>query len=436
MSSGLRWLLAVVAIVLVAAVAVPFLVPVSSLIPELARIASAKLGQPVAIEDLKLHLLPTPRVLASGIRIGKNDLVKVGELEIVPDLMSFVSSTRTVRLIRAEKVEVKEAALAIPKGMPKSEPGQPLHVKRVVLRQVRLYHSALKVPEFDAEAELAPSLVLDLARIETRDGTLKLTADPQSGGTVAISLSANNWTLPAGVPLKFDALNAKGTLKGEQLDLPAIGGKLYGGTIGGNARADWGKQWQVAGKAILEGVDVAAVQKALGKPAKLTGRLKTQLAFSARAKSPDQLAKALALDGPFEVVGGAYQGVDLTKVGITGGSTEGSTPFDEFKGQLQVRGQQVRITELCVRSPKVVAGGNVDIAADEKLSGKLDISVAKTGGFVGIPVALAGTASDPSLRPTKGFVIGAVVGTVLLPGIGTSIGASLGSRAEGQSGCK
>jgi cytochrome c biogenesis protein CcdA len=89
-----------------------------------------------------------------------------------------------------------------------------------------------------------------------------------------------------------------------------------------------------------------------------------------------------------------------------------------------------------VRSPSIVAGGYVEIAPDQKLSGRLDVSMAKTGGFVGVPVSLGGTTSDPSVSPTKGYVIGAVLGTVLLPGIGTSLGASAGSALEGKSGCK
>jgi len=51
-------------------------------------------------------------------------------------------------------------------------------------------------------------------------------------------------------------------------------------------------------------------------------------------------------------------------------------------------------------------------------------------------VALGGTTSDPSFMPTKGYLIGAAVGTVLLPGIGTSIGSSVGTRIEGKSDCK
>ena len=147
---------------------------------------------------------------------------------------------------------------------------------------------------------------------------------------------------------------------------------------------------------------------------------------------------ALALDGPFELLGGAYQGVDLSKAGdLTGKAAPGdATVFQELKGKLQARGKQIRISELCVRSPKLVAGGNIDIAPDQTLSGKLDVSVAKTGGFVGVPVSLAGTTSNPSVRPTKGYMIGAAVGTLLLPGIGTAIGSSLGSRSEGTSNCK
>jgi hypothetical protein len=84
----------------------------------------------------------------------------------------------------------------------------------------------------------------------------------------------------------------------------------------------------------------------------------------------------------------------------------------------------------------VVAGGNVEIAADRALSGKLDVSVAQTGGFLGVPVSLGGTTDEPSVRPSKGYLIGAAIGTVLLPGIGTSIGSSLGGRIEGTSDCR
>src|SRR5689334_2986572 len=100
-------------------VAAPFLVPVASFIPELTRIASEKTGQPVTIQGLRLQMLPTPRVVATGISVGKKSDVTVGEVEIVPDLLSLLSGPKSVRLVRAEKVVVQEAALASPGRMPK-----------------------------------------------------------------------------------------------------------------------------------------------------------------------------------------------------------------------------------------------------------------------------------------------------------------------------
>jgi uncharacterized protein involved in outer membrane biogenesis len=431
---GLRWVVGVALFVLVL-IAVPFLVPVSGFIPELEGIASEKLGQPVTIDDLRLHLLPTPRVVANGITVGKRLDVTIGELEIVPDLMSFASGPRTIRLIQAERVYVEQSALAIPKGMPKGQGGEPIRVERLVLKDVTFNHSKFRLPQFDADVALGERFALEHALLETSDGSMRLELD----GDKAFTLTARQWTLPAAAaPLKFEALAVQGTLKGEQLDLTKIEGLLYGGKIAGTARASWAKQWQLTGKAKLAGVDLVPVQQALGKKAKLSGRLKADAAFSSRARTAGQLGGALALDGPFEVEGGAYQGVDLSKAGdLTGKPAAGdSTTFEELKGVLQLRGKQVKVNELCVRSPKVVAGGKFEIAPDSKLSGKLDISVAKTGGFVGVPVSLGGTTSDPSVTPTKGYVIGAVIGTVLLPGIGTSIGSSIGSRIEGTSDCK
>lgn len=419
-------------------VAVPFLVPVSGFIPEITRAASARLGQPVLLADLSLHLLPSPRVVVKGIRLGKFSEVVIEELEIVPELLSFISGPRAIRLIRAENVVLKEAAIGFPSAMPKAARGKPLHVRRIVLKSVTLQHASMQIPEFDLEARLGASYSVEEAILETRDKALRLTIEPEGRGVAKIVLSASEWTLPAGAPLKFDSLNAAGELKGAELDLSTIEGTLYGGTLKGHARASWSRQWHVSGKAVLAGVDLMPVQEALGKPARLSGRLEANAVFSSRAKAPGRLRAALVLDGPFEVLGGAYQGVDLSKAGdITGRVAIGdSTSFEELKGKVQLRGKRLRIDEFCVRSPKVMAGGHVEVGEDESLSGNLNVSVAKTGGFVGVPVRLGGTTSDPTIRPSTGYIIGAAVGTVLLPGIGTALGASAGSAFDGKSPCR
>lgn len=440
MGRAIRWTLLVIALLTAVAIAVPFLVPVSSFIPTLALIAADKLGQPVAIAQLRLHALPTPRMVARDIRVGRQDDIRIGELEIVPDLLSILFGTRTVRLIRAEGVELKESALSIPKRIPKGDAGgEPVLVERILLQRVHLSHPVVKLPQFDLDIELGDAFRLHRAALDSRDGALKVKIHPKGDGGLSFVLEARDWTLPAGAPLRFDALTARGELKGAQLRIEQMEGRLYGGAISAVAAADWTRQIQVAGKATIAGVDVVPVQKALGKQPKLAGRVKSQVTFSARALSAGELMSALALDGPFELLGGSYQGVDLSKVAdLSGKSLGDATQFEEFQGKLELRGEQVKIDGLCVRSPKVVAGGRIEIASDRTLSGRLDVSITKTGGFVGVPVMVAGTSLEPSLRPTKGYMIGALVGTVLLPGIGTGIGASAGGALEGKApgGCK
>ncbi|HEX2199827.1 MAG TPA: hypothetical protein VHG88_14555, partial [Burkholderiales bacterium] len=290
---------------------------------------------------------------------------------------------------------------------------------RVLLQDVALHHPTFKPPRFDADVKLAEGLRLVHALLESRDGSMRLQI--RSGG--AFTFTAKRWTLPVGAPLLFEMVALQGSLKGDQLDLPSVQGAIYGGKVAGSLRASVGKQWTLSGNASLAGVDLVPVQQALGKAAKLSGRLNGRAEFAAQPGG-------LLLDGPFEVQGGAYQGVDLAKAGdlTNPAAADDATPFEELTGQLEIRGRHVRLNQLCVRSPKMVAGGTVEINPARELSGKLDVSVAKTGGFFGVPVAVGGTTSEPSVTASKGYVIGALIGTVLLPGLGTTFGAAAGSQ--------
>jgi len=437
MGKAVRSTLGGIALAVAFALAVPFLVPGSYFIPEVTRLASERLAQPVEMEDLTLHLLPTPRVIGHRISVGRKSEILIGELEIVPDLNSLIVGPRSLRLVRASRVAFDEGAFAIQRGIPKRS-DEPVPVRRLILNTVKFNHPKVDVPIFNVDVKLGERRRVREARFETSDGALTLVVRPQGDGTAALQLSANHWTLPFGAPLTFDALAAQGTLKGQQLEVARVEADLYGGRLVGAAHADWGKQLQFAGKAQLAGVDLAPVQKALGKPAKLSGRLKADTEFSSNAKTAAELRDALTLDGPFEVVGGIYQGVDLSRAHELAGErrSDDATTFEELKGTLELRGERVRLSQLCIRSPKIVAGGNVDIAPDKALSGKLHIAVARTGGFVGVPVALGGTTDQPSMQPSKGYLLSAAIGTALLPGIGTSIGLTLGGQFERSSGCK
>jgi uncharacterized protein involved in outer membrane biogenesis len=400
----MRKILVLLVVLAVAAIAVPFFVPMSGFIPQVSAVASQKFGHPVLIEDLKLRLVPTPRLVATGVTLGKKRGIRMQELQVVPDLLSFFSGPIVIRMVRAYSVDVEEIVLPVAVSVAKAAAKEPVQVREIQLKDVRLLRSPLRLPPFDVNLQLGAAYRIKGVLLEMDEGAIGVRVMPQGVGSTQLSFE----------------------------------GDLYGGRLEGRAKLDWGKQWQVSGVLTAHGVDLAPLQELRGKPVKLTGRVNADIVFSAHAKTAGLLLDSAAYDGPFEIVDGAYNGVDLSKAGdLTANRAAGdATLFKELKGQLQVQGGNVRISALCARSPNMVAGGYVQIAEDQKLSGKLSVSVASTGGFFGVPVTLSGTAADPSVSPTAGYTLGAVLGTLILPGIGTGLGASAANALEGNAACK
>ena len=401
-----RRAMAALAVLIVLALAVPFMIPTWSYIPELNELLSLQLGTPVAMQDLKVHALPTPRVIAYDLRLGASQETRVGALEIVPDIGSLLTVPTSIRLVRVANLELEEAALARAFANSMTEAGRPLpfDVRRVVLNQVRLRQADFERPAFDVDVQLARGMRLSTLRLQAEQTDMRLQLVPEGRG---------------GATVKLD-------------------GRLYGGEIAGVAQARWGEEWQVLGKASISEVDLEPLQRMLGKSRRLTGRLKSEATFGARALTAEHLAEVLEIDGAFEVFRGAYHGVDLAKAtrADAEAAEDDATEFNEFRGKLRVRGAHLRFNELCLRSPNLIAGGNIDISPDQKLSGKLGLTVPGTGGLLGVPVSLSGTPEDPSVRPSSAYLIGAAVGTVLLPGIGTGIAASAGSLLSAAAHCK
>jgi len=426
-------------------VAAPFVVPLKQFTPQLSELVSMRVGHPVALTDLQLSLWPTPGATAQGARLGKANDIVIEEILIVPELRTLFDDAPVIKELRARRVTVKRSGLAIVQGLQRrssaahSHSSSGLHIERIVLEQVAVEHSTLRLPSFDLELLLGASNAMRQASFTARDGTFQLVMVPREAGGYALEVKASNWAVPVkDLRLTFASLAARGVLHGGRLAFAPIRATLYGGRVNGDAKLNWEGRWALGAALDIRGVDVAKLQHALNRPAKLTGRLTAQATLSSRAKSSSTLADALALDAPFRIEQGSFGGMDLSKAAsLSHGEAArgGETQFEEFTGLLHVRGRLRRVDEFCARSSALVAGGNVQLDAREQLSGRLDVSVANTAGLVRVPVRLSGTSSDPVATPSQMMSLGAIIGTLLLPGVGTVIGASAANVMEGQAGC-
>jgi uncharacterized protein involved in outer membrane biogenesis len=422
------------ALLLIVLAAVPFFVSLDDFIPRIEREASAKLKEPVTIKSLKFSMLPVPHVTVDGITVGTQD-VTLGKVTVTPALLSLLSTPKVIRSIELNSLVLTQKAIDKIPAWSKSDGGAAPAVR---IESIRLEDALVKLDKttfgpFDARVSLdSKGQPLD-ALITTRDGKLKVSIKPDQANYL-VDAVAKGWKPPVGPPIAFDELTIKGVATLTGADLNQISAKLYGGTINGKANAAWQKGLQVKGSFEVDQVELKSLVPLFSTNAKLSGRLTAKPVFSAAAGDAAQLVNALHLETPFNVQNGILHGVDIAKAAtslIKGGASGGETHFEQLSGHLVRDRGAHKFTDLKISSGALAADGNVNVTAKQELSGRVNAQVKAAGTSANIPLNVAGTVNSPLLYPTGGTVTGAAIGTVLLPGVGTGVGAKIGQSIEG-----
>jgi uncharacterized protein involved in outer membrane biogenesis len=447
----MKWLKIIGGIVLLlvlALAAIPFFITLDDYIPRIEQEVSARLKEPVKIGSLKASGLPLPHLTVSGITVGKTQDIKVGKVDVTPDLWSLMSDTKVIKSIEIEGLVLTQKALdKIPTWIPPApKPGTPPAPAAVRVQSIKLDDAVIRLAKatfgpLDARLNLSSDGTLVDASIVNRDGKLKAIVKPQRPGYL-IDAQAKGWTLPAGAPLHFDELVVKGTATLVDANLGDIRARLYGGTVAGKVTGSWKKGFQVKGSAELNQVEIAPVLKALGRPATLSGKLTAKpVTFSASAARADQLANALRLESPFDVQNGVLHKVDIVKAATSlitrDGGKGGETRFDRLSGHLAIDRGTRRLTKLNVASGSLSGEGNVTVSPRDELSGRVVARVrAASVASAAVPLNVTGTVESPLLFPTGGTVAGAAIGTAVAGPLGTAAGARVGQWTENLFGKK
>jgi len=441
-----KWLrrgLWVAGIVLALAVLVPWLAPLDRFIPEIERRASIRLGQPVKIASLRAHLFPTPHGTATGIVVGSGDALKIAAIVITPALTSLASETKVIRQIEVEGLEVTQAALeklaAVTQVPDDAKPGTPaapaaVRVERFVLDNATVRLEKGVLGPLDARLELTAAGGLESASLKLASGNLKATIVPQ-GKMFTVDVAAKNWQPPVGPAILFDVLTIKGTATTTTATFDDVQAKLYSGTVSGKLSGQWEKGLAVQGDLTVRGVELGRLLPVVAPNTKLSGALDAKPVFSAQADKPERLAQVLRLETPFDVRKGVLKGFDLVAAATSLVRKEhsgGETHFDKLTGRVNVERGAYRLSQLNITSGSLNATGNVNVAANRALSGRLDANVQVIGkSAITVPLNVAGTMDQPLLYPTAGALAGGAIGTAILgPGVGTTAGIKAGQAVE------
>ncbi|SEK62486.1 hypothetical protein SAMN05518845_102133 [Variovorax sp. YR750] len=182
-------------------------------------------------------------------------------------------------------------------------------------------------------------------------------------------------------------------------------------------------------------IDIESLAQAFGRGTSVAGKFSGTTTLSAEAASTDELGaliRSLRTRTTFSVQPATLTRLDVAKAVTTVGiSRGGTTSLEELSGTLETQGTEdgvvMQYSNLKARSGVLTASGNLKLF-NRKLDG--EIAVDLVDGVVGVPLKIGGTASDPELSLTGAALTGAAIGSAVLPGVGTAIGARLGQQVE------
>jgi hypothetical protein len=210
-----------------------------------------------------------------------------------------------------------------------------------------------------------------------------------------------------------------------------------GGTWNGVSRLETlpGGKLRLSAELEPRQIDIESLVQAFDRRTSVAGKFSGNTTLVAEAGSSEELGaliRSLHTRTTFSVQPATLTRLDVAKAVTTAGiSRGGTTPLDELTGTLDTQGTEdgvvMQYSNLKARSGVLTASGNLQ-SFNRKLDG--EIAVDLVDGVIGVPLKIGGTASDPELSLTGAALTGAAIGSAVLPGVGTAIGARVGQQVE------
>jgi len=422
--------------------ALPYVLPWSALIPRLEAELGRQLHQPVKVRQLRVALLPVPKLSVHDVSVGQAPLLHIDRVTVRPRLLSLFSRTRVLNTLRLEGVRVnpgffKQARFWIQEHQAATgggaDPPPSVQVERVVLSNVEIAFDRFTLKSLSGEILFASGRPVEVRGAQDTD-RLQVIARPQAGQRWSLDVRGQNWTVPAGLPVVFDRLQGAAIVTTTAISAEHFRGNLYNGAVSGSLAMSWNRGWLVQGEWDVQQVDMRPLAALLKRDVAIDGTLTAHPLFTLRAQDPAALLDGMTLESDFSLRSGAIQKVDLVaaaKNPLSANATKGGkTEFEQLSGHVLADADGYEFTGLQVTSGALAATGDVTVARDQKLEGRIDAELKGTASLASIPLELAGTVQNPALFPSRAAVVGAVAGSLFLPGIGTAVGIKVSRFAE------
>ena len=404
MKRGQKWAvgLGIAAAVLGAAwLAVAWWLPTDEeLAARLTAEAEERLGVKVTISSAHWALLPKPVVVVNDFRTQQAQPVVIRQLSAHPNARVLLH-----RKLVFERIDIDDAvfprnsvrAFNAKPGASEPDAGDRVPLEHFEFRNLTwIYYSGIAVA-YDGEIDFDPHWRPRRAELR-RPGI-----NPAFTLTLTREGDADRWQTRIHV--------GGGTAHGNVVLQTAANGAMH-----------------LSGQLAPHDIEVASALSSFNSRSPVGGKGSDQTVLSADGKSVDELARSLHTRTTFSVNAATVLRFDLDKaISTRGKEHDGQTALQELTGQMDTQntdeGMRVTYTGIKARAGKYTATGKATVYHRQiEASGNLDL----VEGAIGVPFIVSGAVEKPKASVPPGFFAGAAIGTAVLPGIGTVIGARIG----------
>jgi hypothetical protein len=383
------------------------------------RELTTALGAPVRVGRLEWQLLPTPKVELQEISVGALSSLRIQQLSLHPSLWAALQGQ-----LQFKRVAVDGAVL------PQKT------VRRLINLNKNVYKSRLAAFWLGAEKPLAQLVLTDLIWI------------PRSG--IAMHYAGqidfdNHWR-----PRQADISWPKSSINGEPLRLnltrmaqqerwKILLTQGSGRTLGEislqtttNADKPSDKPMQLQASLQSLDMDVAGFLKAFSRQGIVSGKASGPITLNASGADIAELASSLRSHSELVISNSSLPLFDIDQaIQSQGNNYAGRTELDSLSMWVDTQntptGTLISFSQIKASSNVLSASGQANLKG-QQIDGEFAVDL--VDGLIGVPLKISGTTEQIKISLPKAAVAGAVLGTAVLPGVGTALGAALGQVLE------
>ncbi len=360
------------------------------------------LGQPVRIADIHASFTPMPVIVLESVSVGDKDTTRAARIRLVPEVLSMLGSRVAFSSVEIDSGVIADDTMArlVTSVEAAFRTDAPATVRSLSFNRLRLSLLGLSLGGLHGQIS-ATTLESDRGVLFVNDdrsfrlvfkiGTPSLTADFEGFAWQAVEDS----------PYRFDSVSGQLVWDGRSLSIRQFDARIFDGAVEGQLLLERGSQPVLSGDIRIRHMTLARLASTMGYPNQFEGELAGSLKFSGSAAEWGRVVPQLAGEGDFALQRGVLGGFDLVEAVRRAGKgsvSGGSTRFEQMTGKLGVSPGSIRLSNIALASGALRSGGDLEIAADGRLAGRLNVEMRGTASALRASLATSGSLKSPVLQ--------------------------------------